>query len=60
MSKTTKAFMRKFRRKLNHVIDEHLSACGHDLSVYKAREKQTDLEEFVEAAIEEAEQGGGK
>ena len=58
MSKTTKKFLSKIKRKLTRVIDLHCSACGHEALVDKAIDEQLDLEEQIERALETLEQGG--
>jgi len=52
MTKTTKATMAKFRRKLTRFEGLTLTACGHDELVQKAIDCRFDLEYFIESELE--------
>lgn len=58
MSKTSKAFMRKIRRKLNRVIELHSTACGFGELVQQANQAQKELERELEECFERVERGG--
>lgn len=47
MTKSDTIFLRKFRRRLNRVIDQHCGACGFEEEMAKGAAFELELERWV-------------